>query len=151
MASGLYSSSRSQYSCSHLSSSYSHRAASPHIQHKISAIPGAKRARATTRGICKACYYGQSMQVESKWKPKCRVLSVSEFLTEEKAVWRTGTLNTIFFQPLASLVTFSSLCITLGKTTLYTTLSDLLINATSHDFLDSTEKPQFMTFSQKSR
>lgn len=43
---------------------------------------------------------------------------VSEFSSEQKAVQRTGTLNSILFLPLASLVTSSSLCFALGKSTL---------------------------------
>lgn len=43
---------------------------------------------------------------------------VSEFSREQKAVQRTRTLNSILFLPLTSLVTSSSLCFTLGKTTL---------------------------------
>lgn len=42
---------------------------------------------------------------------------VSGFSSERKAVQRTRTLNSTLFLPLASLVTSSSLCFPLGKTT----------------------------------
>lgn len=79
---------------------------------------------------------------------------VSQFSGEQQAVQRTKTLNSILFLPLASLVTSSSLCFSLGKTTPISFIKHCKISwwkplATA--FLILKKKSPFMIFSKKSR